>query len=87
MTVSWQALESLLEKKLSPKKAKKCFTEIGSRFPVGSQRTLERWPSTSPKRERRPFVAKEIIPQETRQPSVAKKLLAGMCRQVFIANI
>ncbi|XP_046532557.1 protein moonraker isoform X1 [Equus quagga] len=71
-----EALESLLEKKLSPKKAKKCFTEIGSRFPVGSQRTLERWPSTSPKRERRPFVAKEIIPQETRQPSVAKKLLA-----------
>ncbi|XP_070417078.1 protein moonraker isoform X10 [Equus przewalskii] len=71
-----EALESLLEKKLSPKKAKKCFTEIGSRFPVGSQRTLERWPSTSPKSERRPFVAKEIIPQETRQPSLAKKLLA-----------
>ncbi|XP_024590575.1 protein moonraker isoform X2 [Neophocaena asiaeorientalis asiaeorientalis] len=71
-----EALESLLEKTLSPKKAKKCFSEIQSRFPIGSQRALERWPSTSPKSERRPFVAKEIFPQETRGPSVAKKLLA-----------
>ncbi|XP_026986568.1 protein moonraker isoform X3 [Sagmatias obliquidens] len=71
-----EALESLLEKTLSPKKAKKCFSEIQSRFPVGSQRALERWRSTSPKSERRPFVAKEIFPQETRGPSVAKKLLA-----------
>ncbi|XP_014645136.1 PREDICTED: protein moonraker isoform X1 [Ceratotherium simum simum] len=71
-----EALESLLEKKLSPKKVKKCFTDIRSRFPVGSQRALERWQSTSPKSERRPFVAKEIIPQETKQASMAKKLLA-----------
>ncbi|XP_036691835.1 protein moonraker isoform X1 [Balaenoptera musculus] len=71
-----EALESLLEKTLSPKKAKKCFSEIRSRFPIGSQRALERWQSTSPKSERRPFVAKEIFPQETRGPSVAKKLLA-----------
>ncbi|XP_059988810.1 protein moonraker isoform X2 [Lagenorhynchus albirostris] len=71
-----EALESLLEKTLSPKKAKKCFNEIQSRFPIGSQRALERWRSTSPKSERRPFVAKEIFPQETRGPSVAKKLLA-----------
>ncbi|XP_019782385.2 protein moonraker isoform X1 [Tursiops truncatus] len=71
-----EALESLLEKTLSPKKAKKCFSEIQSRFPIGSQRALERWRSTSPKSERRPFVAKEVFPQETRGPSVAKKLLA-----------
>ncbi|XP_010845747.1 PREDICTED: uncharacterized protein KIAA0753 homolog isoform X2 [Bison bison bison] len=71
-----EALESLLEKKLSPKKAKKCFGEIRSRFPIGSQRALERWRNTSPKSERKPFVAKEVFPQETRQPSVAKKLLA-----------
>ncbi|KAL2765613.1 protein moonraker isoform 2, partial [Daubentonia madagascariensis] len=71
-----EALESLLEKKLSPKKVKKCFSEIRSRFPIGSQRTLERWPSMSPKSERRPFVAKETFPQETSRPSVAKKLLA-----------
>lgn len=86
MTVSWQALESLLEKKLSPKKAKKCFGEIRSRFPIGSQRALERWRNTSPKSERKPFVAKEIFPQEIRQPSVAKKLLAGMCPKVFTAR-
>nr|XP_058902653.1 protein moonraker isoform X1 [Kogia breviceps]XP_058902654.1 protein moonraker isoform X1 [Kogia breviceps] len=71
-----EALESLLEKTLSPKKAKKCFSEIRGRFPIGSQRALERWRSTSPKSERRPFVAKEIFPQEARGPSVAKKLLA-----------
>ncbi|XP_035889118.1 protein moonraker isoform X4 [Phyllostomus discolor] len=70
-----EALESLLEKKLSPKKMKKSVTEI-SRFPVGSQRSLERWQSTYPKSERRPFVTKKIFPQETRQPSVAKKALA-----------
>ncbi|XP_036982641.2 protein moonraker isoform X1 [Artibeus jamaicensis] len=68
-----EALESLLEKKLSPKKVKKSFTEIRSRFPVGSQRSLERWQSAFPKSERRPFVTKKIFPQETRQPSVAKK--------------
>ncbi|XP_059938807.1 protein moonraker [Mesoplodon densirostris] len=72
-----EALESLLEKTLSPKKAKKCFSDIRRRFPIGSQRALERWRSTSPKSERRPVIAKEIFPQETRGPSVAKKLLAN----------
>ncbi|XP_017706014.1 PREDICTED: protein moonraker isoform X2 [Rhinopithecus bieti] len=71
-----EALESLLEKKLSPKKVKKCFSEIRSRFPVGSQKALERWPSISPKGERRPLTAKGTCPQETSQPSVAKQLLA-----------
>ncbi|XP_053424509.1 protein moonraker isoform X1 [Nycticebus coucang] len=70
-----EALESLLEKKLSPKKVKKCFSEIQSKFPIGSQRTLERWPSPSPKNKRRPFVAKETFPQEASRRSVAKKLL------------
>ncbi|XP_077021726.1 protein moonraker isoform X1 [Tamandua tetradactyla] len=71
-----EVLDSLLEKKLSPKKVKKCFSEIRSKFPVGSQKLLERWPSTSPKSERGPFLAKGTFPQETRRPSVAKKLLA-----------
>ncbi|XP_017805784.2 protein moonraker isoform X2 [Papio anubis] len=71
-----EALESLLEKKLSPKKVKKCFSEIRSRFPVGSQKALERWPSVSPKGERRPLTAKGTCPQETSQPSMAKQLLA-----------
>nr|XP_021528447.1 protein moonraker isoform X1 [Aotus nancymaae]XP_021528448.1 protein moonraker isoform X1 [Aotus nancymaae]XP_021528449.1 protein moonraker isoform X1 [Aotus nancymaae] len=71
-----EALESLLEKKLSPKKVKKCFSEIRSRFPIGSQKTLERWPSTSPRGERRPFTAEDTFPQETSHPPVAKKLLA-----------
>lgn len=73
-----EALESLLEKKLSPKKAKKCFTEIRSRFPIGSQKILERWPTVLPKSERRPLVTKETFPQETSRPSVAKRLLADV---------
>nr|XP_045013994.1 protein moonraker isoform X3 [Jaculus jaculus] len=75
-----EALESLLEKKLSPKKVKKCVTEVRSRFPVGSQKTLEKWPTISSKRERRSFVTKETFPQETSRPSVAKRLLADQCQ-------
>ncbi|CAK6437808.1 unnamed protein product [Pipistrellus nathusii] len=71
-----EALESLLEKKLSPQKMKKNITEISSRFPVDSPRPLERWQSALPKSERRPCVTKKILPKETRQPSVAKKVLA-----------
>ncbi|XP_004638561.2 protein moonraker [Octodon degus] len=75
-----EALESLLEKKLSPKKVKKCFSEIQSQFPIGSQRTLEKWPRTLPKSERTLFIAKETVPQEANQPSVAKKLLGDKCQ-------
>ncbi|KAG8517075.1 Protein moonraker, partial [Galemys pyrenaicus] len=71
-----EALESLLEKKLSPKKVKKCFSEIRNRFPLGHQRASETWQSTSPKSERRVFVDKEVFPRETSGPSVAKRLLA-----------
>ncbi|XP_066119041.1 protein moonraker isoform X1 [Saccopteryx bilineata] len=70
-----EALESLLEKKLSPKMVKS-FTEVRSKFPIGSQRSSERWQSTLPRSERRPFRAKKILPQEARQPSVAQKVLA-----------
>uniref|UniRef100_A0A8D2CYU9 KIAA0753 n=1 Tax=Sciurus vulgaris TaxID=55149 RepID=A0A8D2CYU9_SCIVU len=70
-----EALESLLEKKLSPKKVKKCFSE-SQRFPTSNQRTLEKWPGTLPKSERRPFISKETLPQETVRPLVAKKFLA-----------
>ena len=82
--VSRQALESLLEKKLSPKKVKKCFPEVQTRFPVGGHRALERWRSSSPKGERRPLLAKEMLLQEARQPSRANRLLAGMCPEMFV---
>ncbi|XP_006899864.1 PREDICTED: uncharacterized protein KIAA0753 homolog [Elephantulus edwardii] len=69
-------LESLLEKKLSPKKVKKCFTEVRSRFPIGSRRVLEKWPSASSKSERRPLEGGEVFPQAAQRPLVSKKLLA-----------
>ncbi|XP_043438671.1 protein moonraker isoform X3 [Prionailurus bengalensis] len=75
-----KALESLLEKKLSPKKVKKCFPEVQTRFPVGGHRALERWRSSSPKGERRPLLAKEILLQDARQPSRANRLLADKCQ-------
>ncbi|GAB5580384.1 protein moonraker isoform X1 [Prionailurus iriomotensis] len=75
-----EALESLLEKKLSPKKVKKCFPEVQTRFPVGGHRALERWRSSSPKGERRPLLAKEILLQDARQPSRANRLLADKCQ-------
>lgn len=75
-----EALESLLEKKLSPKKVKKCFTEVRSRFPIGSQRILEKGPTILPKNERRPLVTKETFPQESCRPSVVKRLLDDVCQ-------
>ncbi|XP_027980687.1 protein moonraker isoform X11 [Eumetopias jubatus] len=74
-----QALESLLEKKPSPKQVKKSVTETRSRFPVGGHRALERWQSPSPKSEKRALVAKETFPEEARWPSGAKTLLADKC--------
>ncbi|KAM5274356.1 protein moonraker [Ctenodactylus gundi] len=75
-----EALESLLDKKVSPKKVKKCVGEIRSQFPIGGLKTLEKWPRTLPKGEKRTCLAKETYPQETSRSSVAKKLLADKCR-------
>ncbi|XP_023412097.1 protein moonraker isoform X2 [Loxodonta africana] len=75
-------LESLLEKKLSPKKVKRCVSEVRNKFPVGSPKALEKWPSTSSKSERSLPGAKEMFPQEMRRPAVAKKLLADKHRPV-----
>nr|XP_025719778.1 protein moonraker isoform X2 [Callorhinus ursinus] len=74
-----EALESLLEKKPSPKQVKKSVTETRSRFPVGGHRALERWQSPSPKSEKRALVAKETFPEEARWPSGAKPLPADKC--------
>lgn len=79
-------MESLLEKKLSPKKVKKCFTEVRSRFPIGSQRILEKGPTILPKNERRPLVTKETFPQESCRPSVVKRLLDGMCLKMLLGE-
>ncbi|KAM4843720.1 protein moonraker isoform 2-T4 [Thomomys bottae] len=75
-----EALESLLEKKQSPKKVKKSSNENRSRFSVGSQRPIEKWPTTLAKSEKRPLVTKETLPQETSRPSAVKKLLVDKCQ-------
>lgn len=71
-----EVFESLLEKKLLPKKVKKCFTEIQNRFSVGGPRAPERQQSMASKHEKRHPIVKEILPRESWRPPVAKKLLA-----------
>ncbi|XP_068950246.1 protein moonraker [Petaurus breviceps papuanus] len=71
-----EELDSLLERKQSLGKIKKCFPAVGSQSPLGFPMALERSFSTSPVRERKPLVAKERLPQERRRATV-RKLLAG----------
>lgn len=74
--VSWQELDSLLERKQSLGKIKKCFPRVRSQSPLGFPMALEKSFSTSPVRERKPLVVKEKLAQERRRP-VVHKLLEG----------
>nr|XP_025861014.1 protein moonraker isoform X2 [Vulpes vulpes] len=74
-----EALESLLEKKLSPRKVKTCSTDLRRKFPVGSHGASERRHSPSPQSQRRPLVAKETLPQEATRSSGTRKLSAEKC--------
>ncbi|KAM8955897.1 protein moonraker isoform 3-T3 [Lycaon pictus] len=74
-----EALESLLEKKLSPKKVKTCSTDLRRKFPVGSHGASERRHSPSPQSQRRPLVAKETLPQEATGSSGTRKLSTEKC--------
>ncbi|XP_041626987.1 protein moonraker isoform X2 [Vulpes lagopus] len=74
-----EALESLLEKKLSPKKVKTCSTDLQRKFPMGSHGASERRHSPSPQSQRRPLVAKETLPQEATRSSGTRKLSAEKC--------
>lgn len=72
-----QALESLLEKKVSPKKVKTCSADLRRKFPVGSHGASERRHSPSPQSQRRPLVAKETLPQEATGSLGTRKLSTG----------
>nr|XP_006130080.1 protein moonraker isoform X2 [Pelodiscus sinensis] len=60
-------LESLLEKKRSPKNVKKCLSASQGKSPVSK--------IASPKKEKKPPISKERLGQEQQKPSVGRKLL------------
>ncbi|XP_025317778.3 protein moonraker isoform X1 [Canis lupus dingo] len=74
-----EALESLLEKKVSPKKVKTCSADLRRKFPVGSHGASERRHSPSPQSQRRPLVAKETLPQEATGSLGTRKLSTEKC--------
>ncbi|XP_044512678.1 protein moonraker [Gracilinanus agilis] len=69
-----EELDSLLDKKPSLGKVKKCFPGNRSQSPLRFPVALERSLSASPVRERKPCVAKEKLSQEGRWPG-ARRLL------------
>ncbi|TFK12886.1 hepatocyte nuclear factor 3-alpha [Platysternon megacephalum] len=71
-------LDSLLEKKRSPKKVKKCLSASQGKSPVSSEMFPAREQIASPKKEKKPPISKERLGQEQKKPSVARKLLTGI---------
>uniref|UniRef100_A0A8C3KP46 KIAA0753 n=1 Tax=Calidris pygmaea TaxID=425635 RepID=A0A8C3KP46_9CHAR len=71
-------LDSLLEKKQTPKKVKKCISASQGK----SQRNTEAFPArkqfTSPKAENKVFILKERLGQECKKPPSARNLLTGL---------
>uniref|UniRef100_A0A8C0GYS1 KIAA0753 n=1 Tax=Chelonoidis abingdonii TaxID=106734 RepID=A0A8C0GYS1_CHEAB len=80
-------LDSLLEKKRSPKKVKKCLSASQGKSPVSSEMFPAREQVASPKKERKPPISKERLGQEQKKPLVARKLLTGMCSKYLIKKI
>ncbi|KAM9117656.1 protein moonraker isoform 3-T4 [Pangshura tecta] len=78
-------LDSLLEKKRSPKKVKKCLLASQGKSPVSSEMLPAREQTASPKKEKKPPISKERLGQEQKKPSVARKLLTD--EDQHVANI
>ncbi|XP_032630370.1 protein moonraker isoform X2 [Chelonoidis abingdonii] len=78
-------LDSLLEKKRSPKKVKKCLSASQGKSPVSSEMFPAREQVASPKKERKPPISKERLGQEQKKPLVARKLLTD--EDHHVANI
>ncbi|XP_030392072.1 protein moonraker isoform X2 [Gopherus evgoodei] len=78
-------LDSLLEKKRSPKKVKKCLSASQGKSPVSSEMFPAREQVASPKKEKKPPISKERLGQEQKKPLVARKLLTD--EDHHVANI
>nr|XP_009679172.1 PREDICTED: uncharacterized protein KIAA0753 homolog isoform X2 [Struthio camelus australis] len=70
-------LDSLLEKKQTPQKAKKCLLTAQGKSPENNEIFPARKQLTSPRGEKKPLILKERFGQEHRKPSAARRLLIG----------
>ncbi|CAM4650248.1 unnamed protein product [Lepidochelys olivacea] len=78
-------LDSLLEKKRSPRKVKKCLSASQGKSPVSSEMFPTREQIASSKKEKKPPISKVRLEQEQKKPSVARKLLTD--EDQHVANI
>ncbi|NXG42955.1 MOONR protein, partial [Psilopogon haemacephalus] len=83
-------LESLLEKKQTPKKVKKCIAASQGKSPSNTETFPARKQLPSPKGEHKPLTLKAQHRQEPRKPAAARSLLAGLYFELlisFVANL
>lgn len=73
-----QDLDSLLEKKQTPKKAKKCISASQGKSPRDTETFPARKQLTSPKGENKSRILKKQRGQEHRKPPAARSLLTGL---------
>ncbi|NWU64231.1 MOONR protein, partial [Pterocles burchelli] len=71
-------LDSLLEKKQTPKKVKKCISAFQGKSPRNTETFPARKQLTSPKEGSKPLILKEEHRQEPRKPPAARSLLTGL---------
>ncbi|NWJ02024.1 MOONR protein, partial [Crypturellus undulatus] len=78
-------LDSLLEKKQTPKKTKKCLSAFQGKSPGSSMVSPARKRLRSPRGENKPLILKKQLGQEPRKPSSTRRLLID--KHEFAANV
>ncbi|NXT26894.1 MOONR protein, partial [Syrrhaptes paradoxus] len=80
-------LDSLLEKKQTPKKVKKCISAFQGKSPRNTETFPARKQLTSPKEGSKPLILKEEHRQERRKPPAARSLLTAVQKANSCAHI
>ncbi|XP_009467184.1 PREDICTED: uncharacterized protein KIAA0753 homolog [Nipponia nippon] len=80
-------LDSLLEKKQTPKKVKKCISASQGKSPRSTETFPARKQLTSPKGENKPLILKGQHGQEPRKPPAARNLLTAVQKANSCAHI
>ncbi|XP_054063990.1 protein moonraker [Rissa tridactyla] len=80
-------LDSLLEKKQTPKKVKKCISASQGKSPRNTETFPARKQLTSPKGENKPLILKGQHGQEHKKPPVARSLLTAIQKANSCAHI
>ncbi|XP_074969098.1 protein moonraker isoform X1 [Phalacrocorax aristotelis] len=80
-------LDSLLEKKQTPKKVKKCISASQGKSPRNTETFPARKQLTSPKGENKPLILKGQHGQEPRKPPAARSLLTAVQKANSCAHI